>query len=264
MVHKTDEKPLKSAIKSKFPNIEIDVNEENYFLQIFHQTNTVNHTFDIRDFYPITPYWKSLSGHEGIKTSSLMPIYSALSELKQEFGFYQVIFKRVEHDWRGNIINLTEAELQGGEFGSLQQNLISHAGFGSDYYKEARKKLDSPLFCTSIRIGACCRNENINGVLNSLSLPIASFQYGKREFKYLTKADYLMENEKIIEMIVSSLVYRNGMLLSSVELLALCNFGSKEIMERKGFSLDKAVGFKAKQGSRDGVLLGYNYFAGKK
>ncbi|MDP8215996.1 MAG: hypothetical protein P9L98_01575 [Candidatus Kaelpia imicola] len=266
-INRADEKPVKSAIKSKFSNIEIDVNEENYFLQILQQTNTINHTFDIRDFYPIAPYWKSLSGYEGIKISPLMPIYSALSELKQEFGFYQVTFKRVTHDWRENIINLTEAELQAGQFGSLQQNLISHAGFGSDYYKEARKKLDSPLFCVSIRIGACCRNENIRGVLDSLSLPIAGFQYGKREFNYLAKADYLrtMENKKIIEMIVTSLIYRNGMLLSSTELSALCNSGSKEIMERKDFSLDKAVGFKAiEQTSRDGVLLGYNDFAGKK
>jgi len=75
-----------------------------------------------------------------------------------------------------------------------------------------------------------------------------------------------MSEEELIHMISSGEVNRQGMLLTVGELAPICNLGTKEILQRQEWSIDKAVGFKASDQflKEDGVVIGVNEFAGKK
>jgi len=256
---------VKNIITSRFPNLEIDVNEESCFYELLQQSTKTGH-LDFRDFFSQQPYWKNLQGYEDIKETPLLPIYSCLNELeKDEFGFYQIIMKSASDNWRENIINLVEAELGSGRYGSLSSSSLVHAGFGSDFYKKARKKLESPYFSTSIRIGAYSTKEKIGGTLNSLSLVMAGLQHGNTGLNHLSKTDYfkVFEEGHITKMIGDALVHRCGMLLTADELSTVCHFPTKEVLKRN-YSLDKAAGFKAtSQCQQDGVILGTNEYAGK-
>lgn len=267
-VSKDEEMPLRHTISSRFPNVQIDLNQQNHFFQALEQHKILSnkaYIFDFRDFYPLPPYWNSLSEHKG-DASPLLPVYSSLNDLEEyEIGFYQIVFKSASNRWRENIINLIESEHEAGIYGSLRQNLFTHSALGSDYYKEARNKISGPFFAVSIRIGAFCRTTDTESVLDSLSLAIAGFQHGNKEFKHLKKSDYsnVFADECLVRMIGSGVVHRCGMLLTSSELACLCHFPTQEVLERN-YPVDKAIGFKAtEQFLGKGVVIGYNDFAGK-
>jgi len=254
------------ALRSRFPLMEIDKNTEHCFTQLFKNCKiSTDYLADLRDFYPDAHYWKSLSGYENAKSSPLMPLCSSLSQLKEdEFGWYQVTFKstKTSSKWRENIVNLCEAQHESGKYSSLRQNT---SAFGQDYIKEAKDKINAhSFFAVSIRLGLFSKAPQ-KGILNSLSLSMAALRYGRNEMRCLTKADYkaVLSDKQIAEMIVDARIYRQGMILNSTELNALAHISS-DILARNDFPINKAVGFKAQNTEEDGVVLGYNEYAGKR
>lgn len=270
-VSKGEETPIVHAVKSCLPNAQIDISEKNSFYKFFSKGKDVSEDYEVgvRDFYAQPPYWKKLSGYEKTKSSLLLPVYSALSKLSdKQAGCFEVIFKKTRHDWRGNIVNLTEGERESGRHGSVRQGIDSSVGFGNDYQKEAREKISSLIFSVSIRLIATAKRQNLKGVMSALSLPVAGLQYGNKELLYLTEADYLkvLNSNDLIEMFGLARVYRSGMFLSSAELVSLLHFPNKELLEIKVYRIDQTIGFVASDKflESDGVLLGYNESKGKR
>jgi len=268
-VLRKDEIALCNIINTKFPNIQIDINSESCFLHYLKEKNDLS--WDIRDFVAPKNYWHPSINYEALKKTNtpLMTIYSTLTSLpKNEIGFYQVVFEKMNDEWRTNILNLIEGEFETSKYATIRQPLLQSSGIGSEDYREARKKLIGPYFAVSIRVGAFCVKERLRGVIESLSLVITSIQYCNREFSYLSKKNYLklINKEEIIHMIASGEVRRQGMILTVGELAPLYNFASKEVLQRQDWHIDKAVGFKASEQflKEDGVVIGVNEFAGKK
>jgi len=274
-----DEIAVCNIINTKFPNIQIDINSESCFLHYLKEKNDLS--WDIRDFVAPKNYWHPAVNYETLKNSTtpLMSIYCALNSLsRNEVGFYQVVFKKMHNSWRThsnsifawgkNILNLIEGEFESSKYATIRQPLFQSTGVGSEDFREARKKLIGPYFAVSIRVGIFCRKERLKGIIESLSLVITSVQYCNREFNYLSKKNYLklMNEKELIQMITSGEVRRQGMLLTVGELTPLCNFASKEVLQRQDWNIDKAVGFKASDQflKEDGVVIGVNEFAGKK
>ena len=267
-VEKEDEMPLRHTLTSKFPNMQIDTNSESCFRDFYKKTIN-DFGFDFRDFVPPPPYWHNTINYDSIKNATtLLAVYSTLSSIPEgRFGFYQVIFQKASPQWKDNILNLIEGEFESSRYASIRQNLTPSSGFGSEVFREARKKLEGPHFAASLRIGAFCEKSKIRGTLESLNLAVSGAQYSDRQFFYLTKKDYLkvMQEKELVEAFEQALVRRPGMILTAQELSALFSFGSRKIVERSEYPIDNAVGFRAvKQFTEnDGVIIGINSFAGK-
>jgi len=272
-VAKEDIAPISNTLKTKFPNIQIDINNASKFTEYINASGKAKdkgYSFDLRDFVAPQNYWWPLIDYEALKNSStpLLSIYSALSNLpEKEFGFFQIIFKSTVYPWEKNIVNLIESEFESTPYAAIRAPILSNSGVGAENYKEARKKLSGPYFATSLRVGTFCQVDKVKGVLDSLSLVISSAQYSDRKFSYLTKSDYLkvVSEKELIEMIAVGAVRRPGTIFTTAELCPLCNLGTKEVVTREDFPLDKAIGFKASEQflENDGVILGINEYAGK-
>jgi len=263
-----DEIAVCQILKTRFPNIQIDVNSDSCFMRFCQKERSCE--FELKDFVAPEPYWHPVVNYEALKNSCspLMSVYSTLSSLSSdEFGFYQIVFKKAHSSWRKNILNLIEGEIESGKYAIIRQPILPSTGIGAEDFREAKKKLIGPYFSVSVRIGALCRSKKVCGVLKSLSIAIASVQYSGREFSYLSKKDYLkvMNENELIGMIASGSVKRSGAIFTANELYPLCNFGSKEVIQRQDWPVDKAVGFKASEQflKDDGVIIGVNEFAGK-
>jgi len=270
-VVREDVAPVSNILKTKFPNIQIDINNASKFSEYADKKEKDKiYSFDLRDFVAPPNYWWPLIDYEVLKDSStpLLSVYSALRTLSEkELGFYQIIFKSTVHPWEKNIVNLIESEYESTPYASIRTPILSSSGIGAENYKETRKKLSGPYFAASLRVGAFCHKDKVNGTLDSLGLVVTSAQYSDRKFSYLTKSDYLkvISECELFEMITDGIVRRPGTILTAQELCPLCNFGTKEVVAREDLPLDKANGFKATESflENDGVVLGVNEFAGK-
>jgi len=256
---------IKNALKSHFQNIQITTDTEHSFSYFFEKCKiSPEELYDIRDFYPGSYYWETMDGVSDNTNSPLLPIFYSLSQIKNdEFGFYQVVFKRISDQWRDNISNLILAQAESTSHAEIYQNQhLSNLD-----HKEAKNKINAhSFFATSLRIGLFSKNNHGKEVLDSLNLSIGKIRYGKKELKFLSKTDYesVLTKEQIENMIFSGLVYRPGMILTTSELNILCHI-STDIIARKDIPLDHAVSFPITElYKKDGVLLGYTEYEGKK
>jgi hypothetical protein len=274
VVDTKDSVPVMNAIRSKFPGIEFEELRDDP-LAVF--TNLQSNKeqslqFLFLDYYPTPPYFRNLTSYETMPLSPLSSFYPSLSSLSpEEMGLYQVLFQpcRKKNNWHRNILNLVEAEYKAGKYGSLNVDEWFSPAQGHEVLHEAEKKAhpEKPFFAVCVRIGVLCEQHKVEECTKSISLALSKFRYGSMPLNTLNKWHYLSvlggEGE------ISKLLYersscRQGMILNSAELVALCHPPTKEILESKSCSVDKLTQIHSEKTSTSGIVLGTNEYAGRK
>lgn len=259
----------KNALKAKFPEMECEITT-NPFPQILKSLNHMDsgsHDFDFLDIYTPPAYWRRLTASEQLKSSPLLSIYSTLSSLSEdEVGFFQVMFKPTVYPWHKNMLTLIEFESEMAKYGNV--NIHSnwyYPGFGD---KDNKRKVSSTIWAVSVRMGAFCKKENLKGVLNSLSLSQASFQFSGESLHFLNKDDYsgvIGSAKDLLRIVASGEVFHSGNLFNLEETSFFLTIPVAEIISNETYLIDRIRGFDVPESFKgEGVTIGYNEYLGKR
>lgn len=253
--------PTKNAITSIYPRSEIDINNINPLFENLKKDNDLGY----REYFSPHPYWRSLSIPDQRFSLSMLPCLCSEVD-RGELGFYELTIQPCNNDWGGNVFNLCGAERDGGVPLHVSKDW-REAGFGCDYSDLAKQKINLPMYAVSIRIGAYCKEDKVDSILKTLSLPVASLLFGGQRLKYVTEQDYIeaIGEEKTLDMILNSKSYRAGSLYSLDELSALSPFFERSDLVNPKYSLDLASGILIPEEvcDGDGAYIGNVFIAGK-
>jgi len=262
--------PMKNALKSKFADMEFTL-MTNPFLEFNEAVEMVSketHDWDFRDYYAGPAYWRRLTVDEHMQFSPIASVYSAISSLEEdELGFYQVVSKPTIYPWSDNILKLIETECEAIKYGgNVNFSGWYYPGFGD---KENKNKVNSHILAVVIRIGAFTRKEKLSGAMESISLSFRNFQFAGSRLNYLDKSDYrgVIDNvSRLMKIIASGLVFHSGNLFNTSESASLFHFPTEEILKNDVYRIDRLKGFKVPESLQqdDGVVIGYNDYAGKR
>lgn len=256
---------ITTALKSHFPHawlqkdsgspLKIKTNGKDELTSWFS-----NHHWDFREYYPASPYWSDISTFYSKDRSPLIPIYTALSQLDEgEKGFYQVIFQSVKEDWKINIQHIRALVQAIRTVGIPEESSMP-------FYKDSSKTSpDQPLFATIIRIGVEVKTATrLSSALNSFGVALQPFMAGGYPLASLSKEAFLnalKDKEFVKEMLLGSLCYRAGMIVSSKELSGFCHFPDPETLKSPLFHCEIYHGSLPLQSSKEsGVIIGVNSF----
>lgn len=262
-----DEPIVNNVLKAKFPGIECDCGVDP-FLKFSDVLKHPSDSFGLRDYYPHPAYWRTLNFDENNKSSPLLSLYTALSNLEEdELGIYQEIVKPTAYPWAKNILSLIEMEAEIAKYGNVNLSRWYYPGFGN---KEKNKsKLDSPIMTAALRIAVVSKRAEVEGILNTLSLVFRNFQFSGEQLNYLDKTDYkdiIRTTQELISCVAAGIVYHSGFLFNSREALGFFHFPTEEVVKNENYRIDRINGFRVPQELRqtEGVVLGYSEYAGER
>ena len=255
---------INTALKSHFPHAWFQKNSGGPLKTLATNKDKLtpwfsNHYWDFQEYYPATPYWSDMTIFSTKDRSPLIPVYTALSQLvDNEKYFYQVIFEPVRNDWRTNIQRIR----------ALEQaiSLDGVSGIAMPFHKDSSKTSpEQILFAAIIRIGIETNTDvRLSSILNSLGITLQPFMTGGYPMMTLSKQAFLKaikDKNLVREMILGSLCYRTGMIVSSKELSGFCHFPDTETLKSPLFHCDVYHGSLPVQSSKEsGIILGLNNF----
>ncbi len=274
---KNDEQLFKASVNAIYPQLYLEKMEQDPLLRIYQKAkssceklsfNFVDINFTGVEFLNIQTPLKEFSA------DPLIVLYQIFLNLeKGEFGFYQLIFKPARLNWSEYIRKLLGEKKQTIISGDFKNTIKDKNIYFDDhqlpfYEKQAKEKLEFPLFIAVLRVGFFCSKNKIKELLNNTKKIFASLASSSRGIKTVTRKDYYEQEIKKrdhLYMFLNRASFRLGNLFSAKELSALYHFPTLDMLERDWPVLRLSHSYPAPVSTLDdNIVLGTNSHLGKK
>lgn len=271
----TDAAPLETALQAEFPKAELDPTDQDVLADWLRRDELY---LDIEDYFPYSPFFKSMTVHDGIGGSPLAPVYVAESQLSpSEFACYRVLFVPASRDpdWHARITTLADADYRGTQDDYFNPSVPSyHHQLPSQYLpklseKEERKAHpDKPFFAVNVMALAL---SPVQGrpmeILRTMRTAMSNFLYGSHPLRFQRKTPYLEcfnSDLTFRVMLAQRTPHRCGMILNSTELSVLAHLPPGGILDGEGTPLRRIEGFEVHESLKSGnIRVGTNHHIGQ-